>query len=50
MDRRNVASALDLLPGVTRQNVGQRRDSLINLRGFNSRQVTLYVDGVPTID
>lgn len=46
-DRRNVASALDLLPGVSRQNFGQRRDTLINLRGFDSRQVTLYVDGVP---
>ncbi|HEY0180514.1 MAG TPA: TonB-dependent receptor plug domain-containing protein, partial [Dokdonella sp.] len=46
-DRRNVAEALDLLPGVARQNVGQRRDTLINLRGFDSREVTLYVDGVP---
>lgn len=46
-DRRNVVEALELLPGVTRQNFGQRRDSLINLRGFDSRQVTLYVDGVP---
>ena len=47
LDRRNVAEALDLLPGVSRQNVGQRRDTLINLRGFDSREVTLYVDGVP---
>jgi len=47
MDRRNVAEALDLLPGVARQNFGQRRDTLINLRGFDSREVTLYVDGVP---
>jgi iron complex outermembrane receptor protein len=46
-DRRNVAEALDLLPGVSRQNVGQRRDTLINLRGFDSREVTLYFDGVP---
>lgn len=45
--RRNVAEALDLLPGVTRQNFGQRRDSLVAVRGFDSRQVTLYVDGVP---
>jgi iron complex outermembrane receptor protein len=46
-DRRNVAEALDLLPGVARQNVGQRRDTLVNIRGFDSREVTLYVDGVP---
>ncbi len=45
--RRNVIEALDLLPGVTRQNFGQRRDSLVNVRGFDSRQVTLYIDGVP---
>lgn len=45
--RRNIAEALDLLPGVTRQNFGQRRDALVNVRGFDSRQVTLYIDGVP---
>lgn len=45
--RRNIAEALDLLPGVTRQNFGQRRDSLVSVRGFDSRQVTLYVDGIP---
>lgn len=45
--RRNVAEALDLLPGITRQNFGQRRDTLLNVRGFDSRQVTLYIDGIP---
>ena len=45
--RRNVAEAVDLLPGVSRQNFGQRSDTLLNIRGFDSRQVTLYVDGVP---
>lgn len=46
-DRRNVAEALDLLPGVTLQNVGQRRERMVWIRGFNSRQIPIYIDGVP---
>ncbi|MCC7463921.1 MAG: TonB-dependent receptor, partial [Gammaproteobacteria bacterium] len=45
--RNNLAEALDLVPGVSSQNVGQRRERLINVRGFSSRQVPLYIDGVP---
>jgi iron complex outermembrane receptor protein len=46
-DRRDVAEALNLLPGVTVQNIGQRRERMIWIRGFNSRQVPIYIDGVP---
>ena len=46
-DRTDVAEALDLLPGVTAQNVGNRSERLVFVRGFNSRQVPLYVDGIP---
>ncbi len=46
-DRRDVAEALNLLPGVTLQNIGQRRERMIWIRGFNSRQVPIYIDGVP---
>ncbi|ANB17513.1 TonB-dependent receptor plug domain-containing protein [Dokdonella koreensis] len=46
-DRRDVAEALDLLPGVTLQNVGQRRERMVWIRGFNSRQIPIYIDGVP---
>lgn len=46
-DRRDVAEALNLLPGVTVQSVGQRRERMIFIRGFNSRQIPIYIDGVP---
>jgi len=45
--RDDLSEALDLIPGVSVQNVGQRRERLISLRGFSSRQVPLYIDGVP---
>ncbi len=45
--RDDLAEALDLIPGVTLQNTGQRRERLIAVRGFSSRQVPLYIDGVP---
>lgn len=46
-ERYDVAEALNLLPGVTAQNVGNRSESLVFLRGFDSRQVGLFVDGIP---
>lgn len=45
--RHDLSQALDLIPAVTIQNVGQRRERLISVRGFNSRQVPLFIDGVP---
>lgn len=45
--RDNLAEALDLIPGVSSQNLGQRRERLLALRGFSSRQVPLFIDGVP---
>ncbi|MFC4252972.1 TonB-dependent receptor plug domain-containing protein [Sinimarinibacterium flocculans] len=44
---RDLSEALDLLPGVTLENVGQRRERLVSVRGFSSRQVPLFIDGVP---
>lgn len=46
-NRNDVASALNLLPGVSVQNLGARNERLIYLRGFNSRQVPLFMDGIP---
>lgn len=43
----NLADALDLLPGVTITQVGARSESLVNVRGFDSRQVPLFIDGIP---
>lgn len=45
--RRNVAEAVERLPGVTVQNSGQRSEKLVYVRGFNSRQVPVFIDGVP---
>jgi iron complex outermembrane receptor protein len=47
LHRDDLAQALELVPGLTSQNVGQRRERLLALRGFNSRQVPLFIDGVP---
>ena len=46
-NRNDVASALNLLPGVSVQNLGARNERLIYMRGFNSRQVPLFMDGIP---
>ena len=45
--RDDLSEALDLIPGISIQNTGQRRERLISLRGFTSRQVPLFIDGVP---
>jgi iron complex outermembrane recepter protein len=45
--RDDLAEALDLIPGVSLQNLGQRRERLISVRGFSSRQVPLFIDGIP---
>jgi iron complex outermembrane receptor protein len=46
-ERYDVADAANLLPGVTIQNIGGRSERLLFVRGFNSRQVPLFIDGVP---
>lgn len=45
--RDDLSEALDLVPGVTIENTGQRRERTISLRGFTSRQVPLFIDGIP---
>jgi len=46
-ERNDVVEAVSLLPGVEIQNSGSRSERLIYVRGFNSRQVPLFVDGIP---
>ncbi|MCE7902000.1 MAG: TonB-dependent receptor [Gammaproteobacteria bacterium PRO9] len=46
-DRQDVAQAVRLLPGVNVQSVGARNEQLVLVRGFNSRQVPLFIDGIP---
>lgn len=47
LERHDVADAASMLPGVTIQNVGGRSERLLFVRGFNSRQVPLFIDGIP---
>lgn len=46
-ERRDLAEALPLIPGVSLINVGERNEALVSVRGFDSRQVPLFLDGVP---
>ncbi|GMW07859.1 MAG: TonB-dependent receptor [Gammaproteobacteria bacterium] len=45
--RRDLAQALDLVPALTVTRVGARNEALVQLRGYDSRQVPLFVDGIP---
>jgi iron complex outermembrane recepter protein len=46
-ERKDLAEAVSLLPGVEVQNIGGRSERLVYVRGFNSRQVPLFIDGIP---
>ena len=46
-DRGDVGSAAKLISGVTLQKSGSRSESMLFVRGFNSRQVPVYLDGIP---
>lgn len=45
-NRVNVADALDLLSGVT-VSTNSRNEKVVFVRGFDSRQVPLFIDGIP---
>lgn len=45
-NRDNVGDALNLLSGVTLSN-NSRNEKTIAVRGFDSRQVPLFIDGIP---
>jgi iron complex outermembrane receptor protein len=47
LDRRDVAAALILAPGVAPTRAGSRNESGVRVRGFDLRQVPLFVDGIP---
>ncbi|GAB3990188.1 TonB-dependent receptor [Spirosoma daeguense] len=46
-NRLDVGRALNLLPGVTLSNVGARNESMVYVRGFDLRQVPVFIDGIP---
>ncbi len=45
-NRETVGDAVNLLPGVTVSN-NSRNELLVYVRGFDARQVPLFVDGIP---
>ncbi|NTV46021.1 MAG: TonB-dependent receptor [Chlorobiales bacterium] len=47
LDKTDIAKATNLLPGVNLGNAGARNEGMIYVRGFDMRQVPLYVDGIP---
>ncbi|WP_209329723.1 TonB-dependent receptor plug domain-containing protein [Lunatimonas salinarum] len=46
-NRTEVSHALNLLSGVTLANIGPRNESVVFVRGFDLRQVPVFLDGVP---
>ncbi|WP_221391213.1 TonB-dependent siderophore receptor [Dyadobacter sp. NIV53] len=46
-NRTDISSALNILPGVSIANVGPRNESVVYIRGFDLRQVPVFIDGVP---
>lgn len=43
----NLSESLQELPGITVKRGGARNESTIFIRGFDSRQIALLIDGVP---
>jgi iron complex outermembrane recepter protein len=46
-NRETVAEALDRVPGVTLNNFGPRNEQAVYVRGFDRRQVPVFIDGIP---
>lgn len=46
-ERLDYARALAAMPGLTVTNGGQRNEAGLYLRGFDLRQVSLFIDGIP---
>ncbi|UTJ45678.1 TonB-dependent receptor [Atlantibacter subterranea] len=47
LDKQDVAHALSVVPGVVLQKAGSRNELQVKVRGFDSRQVPVFFDGVP---
>ncbi len=46
-NRETVGRALNMLPGITLTEGGQRNEQMLTVRGFDLRQVPVFVDGIP---
>lgn len=47
LGRYRITDALNLLPGITVTGSGDRNEGLIFLRGFDQRQIPVFMDGIP---
>ena len=47
MNRLTVPDAMNLMPGIAESRAGSRNEQLIFVRGFDLRQVPLFIDGIP---
>ncbi|MGD8777428.1 MAG: TonB-dependent receptor [Ignavibacteria bacterium] len=45
--KESISSALDLLPGVSLSAVGARNEAMVYIRGYDLRQVPVFIDGMP---
>jgi len=46
-DRNDLADAVNLLPGVTLSQTGQRNEKTVYIRGFDIKHVPMFLDGIP---
>ena len=46
-NKMEVSKALNMLPGISLTASGARNESMVNVRGFDLRQVPVYMDGIP---
>ncbi len=46
-NRLDAGRALNVLPGISLSNVGARNESMVYVRGFDLRQIPVFIDGVP---
>ncbi|WP_293778554.1 TonB-dependent receptor [uncultured Oxalicibacterium sp.] len=46
-NRETVVDALNLMPGITTTGGGPRNERMMYLRGFDNRQVPVFIDGIP---
>lgn len=46
-NRETVGKALNVLPGITLTEGGARNEQMLTVRGFDLRQVPVFVDGIP---
>lgn len=46
-NKTDVSNVLNMLPGVSLAASGPRNESMVSIRGFDLRQVPVYMDGIP---